>query len=442
MPGFSAESLVASIDSQLGAGARSFCIALSGGLDSAALLHAMAAARALRPNWAVRAVHVDHGLQPASGGWAERCAAWAEAVDVPCTVRRVRVVDVRKQGVEAAAREARYGVLGDCLEKNEVLLTAHHADDQLETLLIALLRGAGVAGLASMPVCTPFAQGWRLRPLLGFTRQELSIWARERNIAWLEDPTNGDSRFDRNFLRHEIIPRLRERWPSVAATVSRTARHMAEADTLLDEFTDRDLQTAARGDCLAITALRELTPPRRRLTLRRWLQQRGLLLPSTSVLAALEHDMLAAADDRVPCIRWRGAEVHRYRGLLYAAPATEALRIHRYEWDWRQTLSLEGTLGELRMAPASQGLAVERLPRTLTVSFRQGGEAIQLAGETHRRKLKKLLQASDVLPWLRTRVPLVYAGEQLVAVADLWVDSSFAAKENEQTMRVEWKRLV
>lgn len=447
MPKFSPDALAESLSRHFPEPAQHWCIALSGGLDSVVLLQAMVALRERHPHWTLRAIHVDHQLQSQSANWAAHCKAVAEALGVPCKVERVQLTDVSEQGVEAAARRARYAVFAETLQANEVLLTAHHADDQLETLLIALMRGSGMAGLAAMPLCMSFAAGAHLRPLLAFTRAELAEWATQQDIAFVEDPSNRDTRFDRNFLRHEVIPLLKSRWPSVAATVSRSAQHIAEADALLDRLAEQHLQAAAHGACLQIEPLRALDAPMRRLVLRHWIQAQGWLPPSTRALAALAHDMLQAAADRVPCARWSGVEVHRYRDSLYAVTARTEWNAERdLLWPWHSSLALPADMGCLRMHSESPRhdrnraiLSPNRLPETLAIRFRSGGERIRLAGESHRRELKKLLHDAQVLPWWRERVPLIYAGENLAAVADLWVSEEFCAKENEPALRIVWE---
>lgn len=436
---FSPAELVSHLERHLPASASGkLCIALSGGLDSTVLLHALAIGQR---RYALRAIHVDHQLHPDSGRWRDHCAQIAQAAGVPFVSEQVAVSVNAGSGVEAAARTARYAALKRRLGPRETLLTAQHADDQLETVLLALLRGAGVNGLAAMPVCQAFGGGWHVRPLLPFTRVQLEAWAREEKLTWLEDPANDNPRFSRNYLRHEIIPALRKRWPDAANSARRSAAHLGEAGELLASLAVADLAGAAVGSCLRVDALARLEPARRRNVLRYWLRTLGARAPSTQKLAALEHDMLSAQDDRSPWVTWDDFEVRRHRGLLYGhqqlicfAAADSTL-----EWDLRESLLLPAGLGQLRTEnTAGLGLARERLPETLRVSFRRGGESLQLAGHAHRRELKKLLQESDILPWWRERIPLLYAERRLVAVGDLWIADQFAARTDEPGMRVVW----
>lgn len=428
--------------------APALCIALSGGADSMVLMHVLAEVRTHNPQLRLRALHVNHQLQAQAGEWANQCCQWAAQLNIDCEVLAVAVNDIDVLGVEAAARKARYAAFKTALRPNEILLTAHHADDQLETILLALMRGSGVDGLAAMPHCVRFGEAWHARPLLDFTHESLRAWAQQHQVPHLNDPTNHDTHFDRNFLRHEVVPLLKTRWPAIARTASRSASHLAEAQGLLDEWTHHDYVLASVDDALSIDALRELPGPRRHALLRYWLQRHEVLMPSTRVLHALEHDMLLAAHDRVPCVHWQGAEVHRHRDLLYveqAMPYGDATQ--PLSWRWQQELSLPGSLGSLSMSlPQARageppyGLARARLPTELTVRFRDGGERIRLPGDKHHRALKKLLQESAVLPWWREHLPLIYAQDKLVAVADLWVSHEFAAHDTEPAVYVLWQR--
>lgn len=428
----------------------SLCVALSGGSDSMVLLHVLAEVRAHNPRVQLRALHVDHQLQAQSGEWAQQCRQWAQQLQVECEVLRVAVTDIDEFGVEASARKARYAAFKTALRPGELLLTAHHADDQLETILLALMRGSGVDGLAAMPACVRFAAGWHARPLLGFTHEALHDWAQARQLPYIDDPSNSDTHFDRNFLRQEVVPLLKTRWPAIARTASRSASHLAEAQSLLDDWTETDYLLATVDDALSVDALRELPLPRRHALLRFWLQQHEVLMPSTRVLHSLEHDMLESAHDRVPYVQWHGAEVHRHRDLLYVEqPLSEWDATTQLVWDRQQELMLPSELGVLSLSTHEiktsverkiHGIAHSRLPERLNVRFRDGGERIRLPGEKHHRALKKLLQESAVLPWWRERLPLVYADDKLIAVADLWISHEFAAKAGEPAVCLIWQR--
>lgn len=295
----------------------SCCVAFSGGLDSTALLYALAALRAEVTGLQVRAVHINHHLLPQANEWAAHCSSVAAKLDVPLKVVDVNVVQGAGISTEASARDARYRVLEDELQDGELLLTAHHQEDQLETVLLQLLRGAGVTGLSAMPADAPFGRGRHLRPLLDVSRAELEEQVRTSGLTWVEDSSNAALEYDRNYLRHNVIPALRERWPGAAATATRSARHLAEAQSLLDELARIDLASAVEGEALLVSALQVLTPSRARNLLRFWIREHGFRPPSTVKLQEVLRQMLESRPDAHPRVAWEGAEIHRRRGRLY-----------------------------------------------------------------------------------------------------------------------------
>jgi tRNA(Ile)-lysidine synthase len=413
-------------------------IAFSGGLDSTVLLHALAPA--YRRERRVRVVHIHHGLHPHAAQWEAECARQAQALGLEFLARRVHVPPKPEEGIESAARRVRYDVLREVLHPGETLLTAHHADDQLETVLLALMRGSGVEGLAAMPRCQPFGAGWHLRPLLEWTRADIERWARARSLLWWNDPSNDSMQFDRNYLRTHIVPALRARWPAAAHSVVRSAAHSGEAAQLLEEIAVRDLADASHGPCLRVAALRQLSSARRRNLLRYWLRACGARAPSTRKLASLDHDMLAADADRQPCVSWDDVEVRRHRGLLYCGPKLPTAERIELDWDWRTPLRFGELPGIFRTEIAhGRGLKLAALPPRLRVRTRRGGERLRLPRHAHRRELKKLLQDANVLPWWRDRLPLLFVGDTLIAVADLWVDASYAASQEDESVQILWE---
>jgi tRNA(Ile)-lysidine synthase len=308
-------------------------------------------------------------------------------------------------------------------------------------MLLALMRGAGLRGLSAVPSVQIFGGGWLARPLLEFSRAELEEWARAEQLTWLQDPSNENTSFDRNFLRHRVLPALRERWPAAAHSATRSTAHLREAGRLLDVLAAADLESVAIGSCLSMTQLASLAPARRRNVLRHWIRQHGMRVPSTRKLATIERDLLIAREDRLPCVEWDDVEVRRHRGLLYCMRQRPPFEpADPLTWNVSQVLELPAQLGRLRaQRDASGGLATARARGELQVHFRRGGEELQPAGDPHHRKLKKLLQDAGVLPWWRDRVPLIYAGEQLVAVGDLWIAEEFAARDGEEAIRIVWE---
>jgi len=291
-------------------------VAWSGGLDSTVLLHLLRRARRLpRARLELRAIHVDHGLQPAAAGFRAFCARMARQWKLPLELVEARVERARGASLEEAAREARRAALAAALAPGELLVTAQHADDQLETLLLALLRGAGPAGLAAMPAAMPFAGTRLLRPLLDFARDELAAYARAQRLAWIDDPTNDEPRFDRNYLRARVLPLLRSRWPAIARTAARSARHCAVAAQALQAAGARDVALAADGADLEIAVLRRWSPARRAAALRAWIQAAGARAPNERHVREIEA-MLAARADAHPQLRLPGATLRRHGGRL------------------------------------------------------------------------------------------------------------------------------
>jgi tRNA(Ile)-lysidine synthase len=386
----------------------------------------------------LRAVHVDHGLVPQSPQWSHRCSEIAASLGVPCQLLEVDARAPRGTSPEAWARRVRYAGFAATLAAGEVLLTAHHADDQLETVLLQLLRGGGPAGIAGMPRIAPLGRGWQARPLLGVTREALRRWAAAERLDWIEDPGNVDLRFDRNYLRHAVLPALRARWPQAAVTVGQSAVLTAEAVALAGLLAEADLASVREGRTLPMAALTCLPEPRQRAVLRAWIAHCGLPLPSARTLAALRRDLWRAAPDRVPCARWQDARVYRYRERLYADRATPLSPDIVRRWPSGEAITLADG-GRLELRPATgKGLSRARLPPVLELRPRRGGELFRPAPGAHGRLLRKWLQERGVLPWLRDRVPLVYAGETLVAIGDLAYGAESAARDGEESWLIHW----
>jgi tRNA(Ile)-lysidine synthase len=415
-------------------------IAFSGGRDSTALLHAAVAVRDAGLVTGLRALHVEHGLHPEAPHWRDRCAAFCSDLEVPFTALAVAAEAAKGESPEAAAREARYAALAAELGPGEWLLTAHHRDDQAETLLLQLLRGSGVAGLAAMPARSPFASGWLVRPLLELDRASLAAYASDHRLDWCEDPSNAAIEHDRNFLRHEIMPRLASRWPAVTDCLARSAAHCAEADGLLDELAGRELSALAlsgQPEVLPVDGLLALPADRRRLLLRHWLVTLGLPRPGHRVLARIEREALVAAPDRNPVVSWSGGEVRRHRNTLHARVPAAYPDPTPLPWDPADELELPwGVLAAEAVTGA--GLAQARLRgQRLTVRTRTGGERLRLPGRPT-RTLKKLLQEAGVPTWRRAGLPLVYVGEELAAVADLWIAEGYEANDGVPGWRLQW----
>ena len=405
-----------------------YVVAFSGGLDSTVLLHSLQPL-ARSKGVELLAVHVDHGLQPESADWSRHCEAIASALGVSYRSLEVNVQLESGRGPEASAREARYSALHGQLEIGDWLLSAHHREDQAETLLLNLVRGTGPAGIAGIGELRRFGPGWLARPMIDVERSALEEYARRHELEWIEDPSNADRRFDRNFLRHEVLPRLRSRWSDISARLQRSARNASEASQLLADLAVIDLENlGGRPQRLPIDGLLALSAARQRNVIRFALRSLGLSTPTALQLARVLDELIPARADAQPLVRWPGAAVRRYRNAIYLLP--EKLQVTRPAGPvGRSPLSLGDGLGVLRFERgARQGLSEALFERGLTLSFRQGGEEFQPLGHTHTRKLKKLLQEEGVVPWMRDRLPLLFAGDELVAVGDLWLAASAASK--------------
>jgi len=418
------------------------CVAFSGGIDSTVLIEVLA--RAGEPWRPLRALHVDHGLSAQARRWNRHCREVARRLHVPLTVRRIQVPRLRGRSPEALAREARYRAFSAALRPGEVLVCAQHADDQLETVLLQLLRGAGLPGLAAMPVLAPLGRGLIARPLLGFTRAQIERYAHSRSLEWCEDDSNADERFDRNYLRRRVVPVLAARWPGAARALGRSAQHAAEAQRLIEWLGRADAERCADGAGLEVARLRTLGSERRRNALRSWISARGAAPPDSRRLAELAGPLLAARADAQPAVRWGETVVAREGTRLILRRADEPAQPSPLEWCWgtQALIELPAGLGRLELAPDEHGpVDTGRLPERLTVRWRRGGERLRPRPGGPRRALKHLMQEARLSPRERARVPLIYGGEALLAAGDLWVDALLQPSEPAaQRARFIWHR--
>ena len=405
---------------------RRFLVAFSGGMDSTVLLHSLAAS-ADKHRTPILALHINHGLHDEAPEWEAHCRSLAAGLGVPFVSEAVEVDDKSGLGLEAAARQARYDAFRPFVEEGDWLLSAHHEDDQAETLLLNLMRGSGLAGLAGIGAIQSFARGMLVRPLLGVSGASIEVYAEEHELRWIDDPTNLDTRFDRNFLRQEIIPALAQRWPGVSERLGRSAELAGEASELLNDLAELDLaavSTGAKPDRLDINGLKSLSEKRQRNVLRHAARKCGLPAPPATRLYQITHELIPAREDAQPLVGWPGAEIRRYRDKLYLLAETtpeEKLAVTELVPDgcW---LDLGGGKGQMRLeAGVDGGIDREAVKRGLSLRFRQGGEEFCPAGRKRTHKLKKLLQEDGVVPWMRQCIPLLYSRDRLVAVGDLWV---------------------
>jgi tRNA(Ile)-lysidine synthase len=425
MSSFSAVSLRAVLEAHLPAGATGLVIAISGGADSAYLLAAAAQLGGTFRGLPMRAVHVDHGLQAAAAEFRVVCAKLCEQLQIPLTVVSAVVDSSAGVSVEAAARDARYAALAAALNPGECLLTAHHCADQAETLLLQALRGAGLKGLSSMPVCRELGRGWHLRPLLSVAQRELHEFGAGLGLATAADPMNGDPRFDRAYLRRDIWPLTEKRWPGAGMSLARTAAHLAEAQELLDAAAAADVQRLRDGAALSLPGLRALGTLRRINAVRHWILSEAAVPPSTARLTEALRQVFEAEPDHLPAVVWGRSALRRYRDRLFLTEADPPRLAPAVQWSVRSgaVIDLGPGLGTLRWVEQSGGLDASRLSDGLCVRRRRGGETLKPGLHADTQSVQHLCQSLGVLPWMRDALPLIFAGDALVAIGDLWLDA-------------------
>lgn len=412
-------------------------LAFSGGLDSTVLLHQLVCWRQQHPQMQLRALHVHHGLSPNADSWAAHCQHLCQQWHIPCEVLRVRV-DGREQGIEAAARDARYQALLQHLQPGEHLLTAQHLDDQCETLLLALKRGSGPAGLAAMPSQRILGENTHLRPLLDLSRQQLESWAAQHQLSWIEDESNADCRYDRNFLRQQVLPLLQARWPHFSAAAARSAALCGEQEQLLDELLAEQLaQLTDKQGRLNFTPLLAMQEARRHALLRRWIAGQGGTMPSRDALLRITREVMHSREDAQPCLHFGAFELRRYRQQLYWLPSQPSLSQHSLTWhDRSQPLPLPESLGELQACCDIARLRFPTDDEQVSVRFKAQGyvHVLERAGG---RELKKLWQELGVPPWQRERIPLIYYNQTLICAPGFFITRDGAAS-NEQGWTAVW----
>ena len=441
---FSAVSLHAALQSSVPEGVTGFVVALSGGADSTALLSAAAAEPRFR-GLPLRAVHVDHGLQAAAAEFRAVCSRLCSHLGVPLELIEVEVRSAAGLSIEAAARDARYAALAAEIRPGECLLTAHQREDQAETFLLQALRGAGAKGLAAMPTSRCLGAGWHVRPLLDVPRSELREFVELRfgdHIGQFRstDPMNADLRFDRVYLRQMIWPAIEKRWPGAAIALSRTARHMAEAQETLELAAAHDVARLRDGDALSVQGLRALSHPERINAVRLWLSEAGVEAPSTARLGEALRQVFEAHEDHQPAIVWGDKALRRYRQRLFLTEAVPPRIEQAIRWTAAlgSTVALGADLGSLQWKEQRGGIAPEKLPVAVTVRRREGGETLKPAVYAKTQTVQHLCQSLGVLPWMRDALPCVFAGDELIAVGDLWADARWCVAVDAPGLGIAW----
>ncbi|HWU34767.1 MAG TPA: tRNA lysidine(34) synthetase TilS [Methylovorus sp.] len=411
-------------------------VALSGGLDSCVLLHLLAASC---DNAGIRlsAMHVHHGLSPHADQWAQHCQQICAVYGIPLNVVRVEVPRDSGQGLEAAARHLRYQALHAA--QADYVVLAHHQDDQAETVMLQLLRGAGMRGLAAM--ATHDARQRVLRPLLDIPRAQLAEYAAAHHLTWVEDESNLDTHYDRNFFRQQVLPLLAQRFPGATKALARSAVQAAEAESLQMALAAQDAAGALHGDGLSIASLQALGEVRARNLLRWWLSSRLRYLPPREYLQEMLRQLLTAAEDASLALLLDSAQrlwLRRYRGYAYMVAEPGAAPLDMV-WDQQSVITLpDGS--QLYFEPAQgRGLALSRLAgKVLHIRHRQGGEHFKPHAHRPGRSLKHCLQEAAMPPWQRVQLPLVFCGDELVCVPGIGTASAWQAHAEEDGLQIRW----
>ncbi len=419
-------------------GRRQLLVAYSGGLDSTVLLHQLVRLRETHPELRLRAIHVHHGISPNADRWAAHCQALCHRWQVPFELAYVELAQ-DGLGLEAQARKARYQAFAAALLPGEALVTAQHLDDQCETLLLALKRGSGPAGLAAMPAELPFAGSVLLRPLLNTPRAQLEAWASRHQLVWIDDESNQDDRFDRNFLRLRILPALEARWPHFTEAAARSAQLCGEQEQLLDELLAPELAALMDGKTLAIAPLETMSALKRAALLRRWLAALNAPMPSRATLQRIWDEVAQSREDAAPRLKCGDYEARRYQGRLWWVRARQGQRQTVLAWpDPHEALSLPESLGCLRFGESGDTVRPPRPGETVSVRFSAPG-MLYIVGRDRGRTLKKLWQELQVPPWQREITPILFYDEQPICAPGLFITREGQA-QNEPGWRLAWHK--
>lgn len=397
---------------------KKFLVAYSGGLDSHVLLHLMT--QTIKSGCKVRAAHIHHGIQKEADDWLIHCQDTCAQLDIPLDVFQVNLEETKGKSLEEVARKERYKALYLSLLQDELLLTAHHQNDQAETVLLQLFRGTGVNGLAAMPeirkVSFDSKSIQHARPLLGYSLQSLKEYALKYKLDYIQDPSNRNNVFDRNFLRNKIMPQLKERWPGIDKALSRSATIQAETKLILDDLAGQELNSilSSKDNTIHIPTLLKLSKIKQKLVVRHWIQKSGFLSPSDKKLDHVFHDVIHAREDAQPLVEWSNVQLRRYQGELYIMQALDE-HDNKVVIDWNHANDLEiPSLGICIQSKEIQHLI--KGDSNLTVQFRQGGEKLFMSEKGISVSLKNILHEAGIPPWLRSRTPLIFVDGELKKV--------------------------
>ena len=412
-------------------------IAYSGGIDSHVLLHLCASIDHVKDK--ITAVYVNHGLQLEAESWGLHCEQVCDNLGVKFLSLNANAKAALGESPEEAARNARYAALKQLLADGDLLLVAQHSEDQLETVLLQLFRGSGLKGLSGMPESMAFGQGKLVRPLLNISKAEIIEYAKAHELAWIEDPSNQQSDYDRNFLRNDIIPLLKQRWSSLDKTVSRSAKHCANAQVLLADIADDLLTTVINhsDNTLCLNRLQSYSLLQQPLIIRQWFQQLGLKMPHQDFVQRVLEQVVAARADADPVLSTKNYSIRRYRDKLYCLKSSQKIVANDLIWPSGEALLKIAEDVSFEVVESSSGIPSQQwLASKITVKFRSGGEAIKLPGRSGHHSLKNLYQEAGIPPWERIRVPLIYLDGKLAAVGEHWISAEFYSEGQEPCLRI------
>ena len=417
---------------------RPIFVGYSGGLDSQVLLHALCQTQV--PSQII-ALHINHGISPQADNWQHHCQQ--RSLQLGCRFIAIKTtIEKQGQGLEAAARQARFQLFDEQVAPGHSLLLAHHLDDQLETFMLRLMRGSGLHGLSAMQPETQ-RQGYRLlRPFLAIPRSDLEAYAREHNLDWIEDESNTDTQFDRNYLRHEIFPRLAERWPQYRQTLNRSLTQLSQAAKQQDHQLEQELDhRLAHDGAFKAVQLNDWSEDRILSLIHLWLRRQNVRPPSEALMQRILNEVVRAQPDAQPIVQIGHGSVRRFRTALYWVPdlpepgePPKVIQGSTVHWTGVGALSLKS------MSNGPNRIKTDA--PSLNWRMRQGGETLWSAGRSKSRDLKRLLQEYRLPPWVRDRLPLLYSGDQLIAVADLCVDRDWQAQENEPGFVISYEPIA
>ena len=411
-----------------------FLIALSGGLDSCVLLHALAKFRTDN-EIKLKVLHVNHQLQKMADEWVEFCQSKVTALGLNCEIEVVSIEKNTGDSLEALARHARYGVFKKYMQTNTCLLTAHHADDQFETFLLQLFRGAGPKGLSAMALQKSFGRGQHARPLLALSREQLEDYALKNEIQYIQDPSNAEIQFDRNFLRNQIIPQIKARYPNVQKSVGRSVQHIATEHFILDALLNDKLHELLIENTLDLSKWLLIEHDLQILLLRKWISDSQMQLPSTKILQDVLLQLKHAHGESKTVITWADVEIRAYSQRAF-------LLVKIDEDVYRKPANSLISKSEIVELPENYGALSFNFdadhPLQLSLGFRSGGEKLRLPKHRHHVSLKQLCQKNRVLPWMRSRIPLLFDGDVLVAIGDLWLNADWLDEQKLPNFSVHW----